>query len=426
MLQRKLYLCSKYKPEQRFYSLYDKLCREDILWEAYYNCKANKGGAGVDGMTFDILTQGNKSQQLIEEIKQQLKDKVYKAQPVKRVEIPKDNGKTRCLGIPTIRDRIVQMAMSIVMQPIFEPHLHGHSYGYRPKRSAAQAVQVIESSLKQGYQHVLDADLSGYFDNIPHKRLMEKVERKISDQSFLNLLNSFIKAPHSVATSNGRRKIVANKAGIGTPQGGVVSPLLANIYLNDFCLKIHERTPCRIVTYADDFVILHKEAFNQRQLDWITIQLSKEGLTLNQNKTHCVNMSAIGNEFDFLGFNFKLVNGFYRGSLYYKIQPSKKSQKKLKDKLRDIVKHRTSQSLDILIIRVNRILRGWKNYFNKVGYPRQVFFKMDWFLVARFYRWSRNRSQRRSLYLSQNATDKLRKAGLAFLQPVKAKVMRRG
>ncbi len=171
------------------------------------------------------------------EIKQQLKEKVYKAQPVKRVEIPKDNGKTRCLGVPTIRDRIVQMAMSIVMQPIFEPHLHGHSYGYRPKRSAAQAVQVIESSLKQGYQHVLDADLSGYFDNIPHKRLMEKVERKISDQSFLNLLNSFIKAPHSVATSSGRRKIVANTAGIGTPQGGVITPLTI---LHNFLLLIFQ------------------------------------------------------------------------------------------------------------------------------------------------------------------------------------------
>ena len=421
ILQRKLYLRSKQQPEQRFYSLYDKLQRDDILWEAYQRCKANKGGAGVDGITFDSLAKDDEIYKLLSEIKQQLKQGDYRPLAVKRVEIPKENGKTRSLGIPCIADRIVQMACTMVMQPIFEPHLHIHSYGYRPKRNAQQAIKIINMNLKQGYVHVLDADLSGYFDNIPHDRLMSKVSRRISDRSFLNLLKRFIKAPVSIKTDNGKSLLEANKK--GTPQGGVCSPLLANIYLNDFCLKLHHQTPCEIVSYADDFVVLHKQAFNPKQLSWISDELTKEGLTLNSEKTHCVDMSKVGSEFDFLGFNFKRVKGYYRRSCYIKIQPSKKSQKKLKNTLRELVKHRTLLTIDVLISRVNRVLSGWKNYFGKVGYPRQVFFKMDWFLVARFYRWSKSRSQRRSLYLSRDAWDKLRKAGLVFLQPVKIKIV---
>lgn len=421
MLQRKLYLRSKQQPKQRFYSLYDKLQREDILREAYVRCKANKGKAGVDGVTFASLEEEGAITGLISQIQQQLKQRSYQPLAVKRVDIPKGKGQTRKLGIPSIIDRVVQMACTMLMQPIFEPHLHSHSYGYRPKRNAHQAIRVIERQLTQGYCHVLDADLSGYFDTIPHDSLMEKVSRRISDRSFLTLLKGFIKAPISIETAGGKRRIEANDR--GTPQGGVCSPLLANIYLNDFCLKLHNNTPCHIVSYADDFVILHTRPFTPKQLTWIEKLLGDEGLTLNSEKTHCVNMSAEGSEFDFLGFNFKRVKGYYRGSCYIKLQPSKKSQEKLKNTLRDIVKHRTSQTLEVLIARVDRVLIGWRNYFGKIGYPRQVFFKMDWFLVARFYRWSRSRSQRRSLYLSRDTWDKLRKAGLVFLQPVKVKAL---
>ncbi|WP_133309751.1 group II intron reverse transcriptase/maturase [Parashewanella spongiae] len=312
ILQRKLYLRSKLNSELRFYSLYDKLSRLDILEEAYRRCKANKGGAGIDGITFSYLEQQKKVVALLKEIQTQLQQKNYRPSPVKRVEILKDNGKTRKLGIPIISDRIVQMAMTIVMQPVYEPHLHEHSYGYRPCRSAQQAVKVIEMSLKQGYQHVLDADLSAYFDTIPHAKLMAKVERRISDSSFLSLLKSFIKAPISVETVNRKWRIEASRC--GTPQGGVISPLLANIYLNDFCLKIHEKTPCKIVTYADDFVVLHKQTYTQEQLDWITQQLSDEGLKLNQSKTHCVDMGKLMNEFDFLGFNFQRITGLIKGT----------------------------------------------------------------------------------------------------------------
>jgi group II intron reverse transcriptase/maturase len=420
-LQRKLYSRSKQEPGQRFYSLYDKLQRDDILEEAYARCKANKGGAGVDGVTFDMLERGDARQQLLADIKQRLQQGNYQPQPVMRVEIPKDNGKIRRLGVPVIADRIVQMAMTLVMQPIFEPHLHSHSYGYRPKRNAQQAIRWVDMSLKQGYRHVLDADLSGYFDSIPHAPLMQKVSRRISDNTFLGLLRRFIKAPISIPTEKGKQRLIANH--IGTPQGGSCSPLLALIYLNDFCLKIHHKTPCRIVTYADDFVVLHKQPFTNKQLAWLTQQLAKEGLTLNPEKTHCVDMGQRGSEFDFLGYQLKRVKGYYRGTSYIKVQPSKKSQEKLKNTLRDIVKHRTSHTLDVLVERVNRVLRGWKNYFGQIGYPRQVFFKMDWFLVARFYRWSRSRSQRRSLYLSRDTWDKLRKAGLEYLQPVRVKTL---
>lgn len=419
IFQRKLYLRSKQKPEDKFYSLYDKIHRNDVLWDAFYLCKANKGKAGVDGVTFDDLKSIETSGRLIKTLKEELESGCYIPQPVKRVLIPKDNGKTRRLGIPCIRDRIVQMACVIVLSPIFDPHLHAHSYGYRPKRSAQQAVKHIEQTLKQGYKQVYDADLSQYFDTIPHGKLMSKVKRRVTDKSMLRLIKSFLTAPVSEKTVNGKQQIIGNKQ--GTPQGGVISPLLANIYLNDFCELIATKTPCEIVSYADDFVILSKAKFTRGQECWIKSQLEREGLTLNEEKTHTVDMIRVGNEFDFLGFTFKQVVGFYRYTNYIKIYPSKKSQGKFKDKLREIVKHRTSLTLDLLIKRVNQIVRGWKNYFGKVGYPRQVFFKMDWFLVGRFYRWSRSRSQRRSVYLAQDAWSKLRKAGLEYLQPTKMK-----
>ena len=423
-LQRKLYSRSKQRPEEKFYSLYDKLYRPDILHEAYARCRANKGCAGLDGQTFEQIERGQGGMAgLITNLAKDLKDKSYKPGPIKRVMISKGEGKERPLGIASIRDRVVQMACNIIMQPIYDPHLHRESYGYRPKRSAQQAVKKIESYLKTGYTQVLDADLSGYFDSIPREVLLEKVARRISDESLMKLLKQMLKAPIAHVERNGKIKVVANDIGIGTPQGSCLSPLLANIYLNDFCKLIEEKTPCRIITYADDFVILSKQAYTAEQLEWVERRLQREGLTLNKDKTHCVDMSEEGQEFDFLGFNFKRVRSFYGKSTYIEIAPSKKSQKKFKEAIREIVKHRTSATLDVLVARVNRITRGWKNYFGKVGHPRKIFFKLDWFVVARFYRWSRNRSQRKSRYLAQDAWRKLRVAGLVYLQPVATKSM---
>ena len=415
--QRKLYMLSKQGTDYRFYSLYDKVYRRDILMEAYRQCRANKGAAGVDGVTFaDIGQQGLDN--WIEQIAQMLHNREYVPQPVMRVYIQKPDGGLRPLGIPTIRDRVVQTACKIVIEPIFEAHFNDGSYGYRPKRGAADAIRQIERSIKQGYVHVYDADLKGYFDNIPHDRLMDKIARRISDKSILALIRKFLRAP--VAETNTNGKITITESRKGTPQGGVASPLFANIYLNDFSELINTKTPCRLISYADDFVILHKEPFTEEQLAWFKGKLEIEGLRLNEAKTRMVNMRMQRSEFDFLGFSFKKVPCFWKREHWYvKVQPSKKSQKKFKDAIRKIVKHCSSKSLEQLIVEVNPILRGWKNYFSQCGYPQRVFFKMDLFVVGRFYRWAKRLSQRSSKCLTPGALKILRKKGLElFVAPL--------
>lgn len=414
-LQRKLYRVSKQNEHYRFYSLYDKVYRRDILLEAYERCKANRGAPGVDGVRFqDIERAGVEA--FVADISESLRTREYVPLPIRRVMIPKPDGRLRPLGIASIRDRVVQAACKIVMEPIFEPHLHEQSYGYRPRRRAQDAIREIEAGIKAGCVHVYDADLSGYFDSIPHQPLMEKLARRVSDKQFLALVRKMLRAPVVTTDSAGKRHYSASAAGV--PQGNVLSPLLANVYLNDFCLTIANHTPCKIITYADDFIIFHKEAFTRRQLDWFETRLQREGLTINRQKTQVVDMSELGAGFDFLGFNFKRIKGFYRHTRYVKIQPSKKSQKKFKEAIRQIVKHRTWRTLDELIAKVNPIIRGWYNYFRGVGYPRQVFFKMDWFLVGRFYRWSKRLSQRRCKRLTRDAWRILRTRGLILLQPV--------
>jgi len=251
--------------------------------------------------------------------------------------------------------------------------------------------------------------------------MLDKVAERISDKSLLHLVRKLLKAPIVEVQEDGKTRVKANR--MGTPQGSGLSPLLAIIYLNEFCRLIEEKTPCKIISYADDFVILNKKPYTMEQLDWVEKALSKEGLTLNKDKTCSVDRSIQGHAFNFLGFQFKRVRGYYRNTQYIKIEPSKKSQSKFKEAVRDIVKHRTSQILEVLVERANRVIRGWKQYFGKVGYPRKIFFMLDWFVVARFYRWSRNRSQRKSKYLAQGAYKKLRKAGLEYLQPTAVKEM---
>lgn len=413
-LQRKLYCASKQKEDYRFYSLYDKLYREDILQTAYAQCRANCGAPGVDGISFaDIERQGREA--FLQEIAEALREHRYRVSPIRRVLIPKANGKERALGIATIRDRVVQTACKLVLEPIIEPHLQAQSYGYRPKRSAAMAVQAIERHLKAGYQQVYDADLSAYFDTIPQDRLMDKLKRRISDQSFLALIRQGLRAPIQTEPGGEAPIKVVDR---GTAQGSPLSPLLANLYLDDFCQRIAQRTPCQIIVYADDFVIMHRQSYTQAQLDWFVKELAAEGLRINPDKTRVVDMTVRGAAFEFLGFSLKRVRGYYGGKEFIKIQPSKASMARFKDKIRDIVKHRTSLTLVQLIDRVNPIIRGWRRYFAAVGYPRAVFFKLDWFVCARFYRWSRRLSQRAGKRLAQNAWEILRQAGLQFLQPV--------
>ena len=389
MLQRKLYSRSKQIPEKRFYSLYDKLYRPDILRHAYAQCRANKGSPGMDGISFEQIEQSEGGvSAFLDQLQKELKNKSYRPQPIKRVEIPKGKDQTRPIGIANIRDRVVGMACNILMQPVYDPHLHEGSYGYRSRRNAQQAVQEIEQHLKQGYTHVLDADITAYFDEIPQRRLIEKLAVRISDKALLKLIQKLIRAPIAITNKNGKVQILPNQGGVS--QGAPLSPLMANVYLNDFCKLIDEKTPCKIVTYADDFVILSRKAYTQEQLDWFRRKLKEEGLTLNEQKTKTVNMQKLGEAFNFLGFRLKRVKGYYPNTQYIKIEPSKKSQERFKARIREIVKHRTSQTMDILIKRVNWIIQGWKQYYGSVGYPRKVFFMLDWFVVGRFYRCSRS------------------------------------
>ena len=409
-LQRKLYMLSKQKEAYRFYSLYDKICREDVLEEAYRQCRSNQGSPGVDGETFaDIEKRG--VQPWLRQISDELHTRSYRPLPVKRVYIQKPDGGERPLGFPAIRDRVVRGALKIVIEPIFEAHLNENSYGYRPQKRAADAVRHIERLVKQGYVHIYDADLKGYFNTIPHKRLMDKIARRISDSSTLALIRKILRAPVAEMKASGQTTIT--KTDQGTPQGGVASALFANIYLNDFSDLINTRTPCRMISYADDFVILNRRPFTDEQIQWIRDKLTSEGLTVNEVKTHVVDMSRPWAEFDFLGFNFKIVPCFRRrGHWCLEVKPSRKSQMKFKNTIRGIVKHRTSRNLEELIAAVNPVIRGWRNYFSQCGYPKRVFFKMDWFVVARFYRWSRRLSQRRSKCLAPDALKILAKNGL--------------
>lgn len=257
------------------------------------------------------------------------------------------------------------------------------------------------------------------FDNIPHERLMDKIARRISDSSMLALMRKFLRAP--VAETNPAGNICIKRTEKGTPQGGVISPLFANLYLNDFNILINTRTPCRMISYADDFVIMHRKPFTEEQLSWFRKIVEAEGLLLNEKKTRVVDTGKQLAEFDFLGFNFKRVPDFWKkGWWYLKVQPSKKSQKKFKANIRTIVKHRTTKTLGRLIADVNPIIEGWKNYFIRCGYPKQVFSKMDWFVVGRFYRWAKRLSQRSSKCLTPDTWKILKKNGLEFFVVTKA------
>ena len=288
-LQRKLYLKAKAEPAYRFYLLYDKIYREDILAHAYELVKANQGAPGVDGRTFwGIETQG--LAEWLAGIREELRAKTYQPQPVRRVMIPKPGGGERPLGIPTIRDRVVQTAAKLVLEPIFEADFDPNAYGYRPKRSAQDAIRKVHQLLCSGYTDVVDADLSKYFDTIPHCELMQCVARRIVDRDVLRLIKMWLKVPVEEKDDHGNRRMTGGKQNTrGTPQGGVISPMLANLYMNRF-LKYWRITgkgdafQGQVVTYADDFVILSRGCAKQA-LDWTRQVMTRIGLTLNEAKT---------------------------------------------------------------------------------------------------------------------------------------------
>jgi RNA-directed DNA polymerase len=360
-LQRKLYCKAKAEPAFRFYILYDKICREDILAHAYALSRANAGAPGVDGMTFEEI-EANGVEAWLAGLREDLVSKTYRPDPVRRAAIPKPGGGRRPLGIPTIRDRVAQTAAKIVLEPIFKDN----AYGYRPRRSAVDAVKETHRLIRRGYTEVVDADLSKYFDSIPHSDLLKSVARRIVDRHVLHLIKLWLKAPVEERDGDGTRLMSGGKTSKrGTPQGGVASPLLANIYMNRFLkhwrvTRRGEAFRARVVSYADDFVILSRGSA-QEALAWTRAAMTKLGLTLNEAKTSV--RDARSERFDFLGYTFGPHRDWKDGHRYPGASPSKKSVLRIKAKIGDLLRPGEKGPWPEVRARLNRLLTGWSAYF---------------------------------------------------------------
>jgi RNA-directed DNA polymerase len=367
MLQRKLYQKAKEEPDYRFYLLYDKMYREDILKHAYALAKSNQGAPGVDGQSFAEIEAAGLGEWL-NGLRNDLRAKTYAPQAVRRVNIPKPGGGERPLGIPTIRDRVAQTAAKLLLEPIFEADFDPNAYGYRPKRSAQDAIRKVHELLRVGYTDVVDADLSKYFDTIPHRELLQCVARRIVDRDMLHVIKMWLKVPIQERDEDGKPRVSGGKKSMrGTPQGGVISPLLANLYMNRFLQywRITRRSEvfqAHVVTYADDFVILSRRQAAEA-LDWTRTVMSWIGLTLNEAKTHI--RQAQLERFDFLGYTFGPHRFRKNGSVYLGESPSQKSVARLRGKVGDLMKPGNVMPWRDVRDGLNAMLRGWSQYFGQ-------------------------------------------------------------
>ena len=420
-LQEKLYQKAKQEPDYKFYVLYDKTFIPYILRMAWKQVRENDSAAGIDRMTVeDVENYG--VDKFLQELGEELRKQTYRPKPIKRIYQTKPNGKQRPIGIGCIKDRVAQTVCKLILEPIFEADFQDNSYGFRPGKSAEGAMKEIKEQLKKGKTEIYDADLSSYFDTIPHNKLYAVLKQRIADPRLMRLIDKFLKTP--IQDEDGLKGGKSNK--VGVPQGGVISPLLANIYMNlidravNKATGIFSQSGIKIVRFADDFVLMAKQ-INEKAMNHLQNLIQRMGLTINVEKTKIINADKIS--FNFLGFTIRYDKDYFgRDSRYWNIVPSKKAENKIVDNIRETLRSSLHFAPNRLADALNSKLRGWLNYYEIPGtsYPACSKRSIRYYLSSSLYRYYNRKSQRKSSMYRQHAFEILvNKYGL--IDPTKYK-----